>query len=1658
MFINQWQKNQRESVGIHRRYSYTTWFLFRFLPVIILSMVPLGVFLGFLSWYKSATPLSLMVISDGTSDNLSGFQTIVENNISSLEKSNLFQRVTRLTRSSQISKQMNDDTSNNLVLYVESQAWVSPEGKVLISCLPQSDSSSESVIDLQVILNHLNNSSKRKTVLVLNIFRNESDFLTGRFRDDLWSVSNEIIEANVGRNLAVIIPDDLGRPEIKIPGKTLGLFTHYFIEGLSGLAEQISKKPDGVIDTDDLFGYITIRMNEWTARYGYERSEPLLITESSQNFAFCYTQDFKIQSSHEILPRTYPEKLRLAWVEYENWKNSEKINETPILLTEFSDQLIAAEKAWFNGVPDEDIESVIDEFMKRLNASHERYHKTPSPPYFSVASYIKRERIVLVNDPKVNSLLDVLGKIKVLSNDPNVKPEKILELIDLESKKLGETTVTKKDNLLQIAYTIEAGSKHVWASKYELLFLVRCIDDFSRDLTIESGLLFQLFQMSESDSAFDMTVLHDLFLNIVMRERILSSPESWPDMMKLATPVFLKQHEQEMVLKHIRPIDTNTIKNETKIIQKQLRSFLNDQEIIEKSRRLMVQAMLDIYWIPRLMERFPELDQVVPVYINVISSLNMEIRRLKLTKPNELANQKNSSLEMTSSTDLKLISNKTLISQLNSKASNLHDEIWKNVGEQAVITKIDALNEMDSSHEVVNKLLEILEFPGCSALTRAKARTFLNSFWKSRADLNIDRSELIKQSELNKYEKSTNTSNSSLRRIKTFVIIASSVSPDWNLLNDLTKLSEELNTNHDPDLLIGKAGILFDQWINEYMAAAEYSTDYKITDVFTGLLYKLKYPIAHSSDHVTQKFQEFRTKEVSRFYTDMGTLLDYFSMDMGGSSILRYAAEEVRKITGVARKVSVQIIAVPQFIRYDTNHSDRVNCSIDVQVALTTIGQSKQPILNDFVQMSYPLVRANILSRFQNVSDFKIDSKSNELLNVQFDNRYDVQIFQNTNQKPQKSSHISDSKITLLMKTDVYGFDYHTAIPVYVNWLSHRPQLFFSFSDDQASHMKLIKIRPADSASPLFFNVLNPTQNVMDIILKMKLKNSQDSDSIEYSSKPVVIQPEGSAKAFLQLVQPPKPNLTPLPKPVQPELQSPQGNARSQWYGDATPVDRDLLIEVFDNRHPETGPLLQQTYRMQTATPTDLIEMRPLVYEPKNRRLSSELISRPEYSGTAPAKVQMRIPVFSFIQPDSPVLGVGGDLFGQLGFQDQKSLAIIASPVRIDPLKNGLNGRILFDIDHYERAFVFQNRWIVDEDRTLFPIPVVQPEIKILTDKIVRNGSVLRIKFEPINEPELSTILLESAEVSTLKGEKLNYREVHRFETSRQERFAVTPDEKTGSIKVVNGLQDWTYEMPTTGLIGRISLRAKLLDSTGKMVASHTIEILVDDQAVEQAHLIDIPEFVKIGTKLKIRIQLQAPASGLKQAVAILGLVKDRKVPDNAIQVRLAREATESSVLGKSATTRLETWSGSMDIPVKPELVGQSPLTIILETGAGLTNEVAGNIKIVAAEFVDTGIVKGSVMQASLMQSELPVVLRKMDAKRTEVARTKTDKQGQFQMPAIAPGTYGIFTAKSLDQTSAQAEVIVKSGQITSVSLSLGRVNLPSNGPAPKAEQVPPVK
>jgi hypothetical protein len=430
----------------------------------------------------------------------------------------------------------------------------------------------------------------------------------------------------------------------------------------------------------------------------------------------------------------------------------------------------------------------------------------------------------------------------------------------------------------------------------------------------------------------------------------------------------------------------------------------------------------------------------------------------------------------------------------------------------------------------------------------------------------------------------------------------------------------------------------------------------------------------------------------------------------------------------------------------------------------------------------------------------------------------------------------------------------------------------------------------------------------------------------------------------------------------------------------------------------------------------------------------------------------MRIPVRSGLDPDSPVLGVGGNLSGKLGFEKKSDLQIVASPVRIDILKNGQSGRILFDIDRYERALIFQNRWLSDYQRELTPVVLFSPEIKMVLEPIVQNGNPIRIQFQPINEPESARILLECAELKADSGDLQNYRTVTNFPTARQERFALKFDEKSGTFQFLNGMKDWSYEMPTTGLVGRISLKASLIDQSGKVVAVDMKEVLLDDQAVRMAEIINLPDFVKAGGKLKIQMQLVPPKSGIKKAIAILDSVKDKKIPENAIQVVMQREMPPKVSEGNSAQS-LEIWSGLVEVPVKSELIGRRPFTIIFETGSGLTGEISSFIQIMAADFVEPGAIKGAVVQGSLPQADLPVVLRKMDAKRTEIKRTKTDRMGQFQISGIAPGTYGLFTAKTTDQTSAEAEVVVTSGQLTQLQLGLGRVNLPSNGPAPKAEK-----
>lgn len=134
---------------------------------------------------------------------------------------------------------------------------------------------------------------------------------------------------------------------------------------------------------------------------------------------------------------------------------------------------------------------------------------------------------------------------------------------------------------------------------------------------------------------------------------------------------------------------------------------------------------------------------------------------------------------------------------------------------------------------------------------------------------------------------------------------------------------------------------------------------------------------------------------------------------------------------------------------------------------------------------------------------------------------------------------------------------------------------------------------------------------------------------------------------------------------------------------------------------------------------------------------------------------------------------------------------------------------------------------------------------------------------------------------------------------------------------------------------------------------------------------------------------------------------------------------------------------------------GETLITVVAKTKAGESVSIQRSVRVVSPDYSEPGSITGTVLLGDRQQPDLPVVLRKMDKNRTEVGRTTTDAQGRFKLNAIASGNYGIFTARSIDQTAAQADVKVEPGSNTDIKLVLGRVNLPSNGPPPQEKTEP---
>ncbi|MFM6400718.1 MAG: hypothetical protein ACKPFF_28920, partial [Planktothrix sp.] len=189
----------------------------------------------------------------------------------------------------------------------------------------------------------------------------------------------------------------------------------------------------------------------------------------------------------------------------------------------------------------------------------------------------------------------------------------------------------------------------------------------------------------------------------------------------------------------------------------------------------------------------------------------------------------------------------------------------------------------------------------------------------------------------------------------------------------------------------------------------------------------------------------------------------------------------------------------------------------------------------------------------------------------------------------------------------------------------------------------------------------------------------------------------------------------------------------------------------------------------------------------------------------------------------------GGKLDGLFDFRSDSTIKLLAQPVSPPFFDNGLVSRFWIDLDNHKRSFIFQNRWSKNFSDSVTPLPVIIPEIKLIMPEVAGTKKPVPIRIEPINDAENSSVILEIATNQSVGPfQTLNYRTLHKFNSSRKALFAVGVDGKSGSLIVNTDFDDWIYDLQTTGLVGNVYLRERLLDEFGNALAIFEKKILID--------------------------------------------------------------------------------------------------------------------------------------------------------------------------------------------------------------------------------------
>jgi hypothetical protein len=603
---------------------------------------------------------------------------------------------------------------------------------------------------------------------------------------------------------------------------------------------------------------------------------------------------------------------------------------------------------------------------------------------------------------------------------------------------------------------------------------------------------------------------------------------------------------------------------------------------------------------------------------------------------------------------------------------------------------------------------------------------------------------------------------------------------------------------------------------------------------------------------------------------------------------------------------------------------------------------------------------------------------------------------------------------------------YHALVPVAIVAADMVPRLALSSDAARADDLPMdqLRLRPiAGERQPFFVSVRNPSSKPAKVIIEVWVGDTLAAWA-GVPEKPLEV-PAGATFPVPGFTTPP-------PKPGEPP---------SKPDGPLPELAAPLRLRLRDTAGTVLG---ESPIQVAIATPQDYIAVTAAQFVPEapgqHNRLTVSLRALPQMIGP-PCQVELVLPQDKKLFPILLAPPKEGKLKGTVEV-GKPPVTLFAEKLALGQ-GNDLEGSFYVHVDSVKRALWFRSRFPefggpqrVSEPQT--PRVRFHPSLQVEPGKPAR----LLVEFEVDHAPPGTRLEFRLGRV---EGGRFKDDLTPWTDTPKRRHLGFDPKGEGGALLFEASLEDWVRELPVSGLLGRRTLWARLLDSRHNEPDSFKTDVVLDDQKPQEI-AIGVPERIEKGTvSLPVSATVKPPASGIKEVAFIFGPEAEFEKAVTAGQAVVKRQPNDAE--GRS-------WTATLPVP-KDAAAGKLVVTARFRTGVGLTAFKSEEVTIferpkdadkpAKKEELKPGAIVGTVTEGDRPQAGLKVYLIERGDpanQKPTVLSQDTDAKGAFAFKDLDPKKqYQLYCVKQdgINNRTVSKQVMVESGQTLKVALELTR-------------------